>query len=502
MHVIAIRAIALQIRRVRHKTKDNWVIVLVMLNTLLQKNWPWLVAAGLIVLWLLSTSIKFTPPVADPRPIGGAADILQLAEREDLNVMFLLIDTLRADRLGTYGYERATSPAMDALASKGVRFDRHLSQSSWTKSSMASIWTSLYPTRSGVTRFDHVVHEDAVMPAERFRDAGFHTVGLWRNGWVDPTFGFRQGFDVYTRPPRRRMNPTVRANNPTISETGTDEDTIAAAIEFLRVSGHDQRWFLYLHLMDLHEYLYDEESAIFGGEHSDMYDSSILWTDGTLNVLFHRLAEFGLADNTVVVIASDHGEAFRERGLEGHARAVYRETTEVPFLIQFPFQLEPGLVVPSRSRNIDVWPTVFELIGFDPPEGADGTSLAPEILAAATREPLPDAEMTAVSFLDETWGQQKATESTYRIAVTEGSYRYLRSPARGNATEPFEELFDAATDPNELENVAADNPEIVDRLRKVAEAQLEVTPPWGEAPTREIGELELNQLRALGYSIP
>jgi len=473
-----------------------------MMNTLLQKNWPWLVTAGLIVLWLLSTVVKYDPPIGDPRPIGGEADILALAEQEDLNILFVLIDTLRADRLGAYGYERDTSPAIDAFASKGVRFSRHLSQSSWTKCSMASMWTGLYPSRTGVTRFDHVVPEAAEMPAERLRDAGFRTIGLWRNGWVAPNFGFEQGFDVYTRPPRRTMNPTVLAQNPTIKNTGTDEDTVAAAIEFLRVSGHDGRWFLYLHLMDLHEFLYDAESAIFGGKHSDMYDNSILWTDGTLDALFTYLAEFGLAENTLVVITSDHGEAFRERGIEGHARAVYRETTEVPLLMSFPFQLGPDLVIPTRSQNIDVWPTIFELIGLDPSEDADGTSRVPEILAAVTGESLSDSETMGISFLDETWGQQQSTEPKYRIGVTHGPYRYLRSPPRGGETEPFEELFDAEQDPDELDNLVSNHAELVEELREVAEAQLDISPPWGETPKRELGELELNQLRALGYAIP
>jgi arylsulfatase A-like enzyme len=127
-----------------------------------------------------------------------------MAEREDLNVLFLVIDTLRADRLGMYGYSRDTSPKFDRWASTGVRFDRHLAQSSWTKASMASLWTSLYPMRTGVTRYDDVLAEEAVMAAERFSDAGFRTIGIYRNGWVAPTFGFDQGFDVYTHAPRRR----------------------------------------------------------------------------------------------------------------------------------------------------------------------------------------------------------------------------------------------------------------------------------------------------------
>lgn len=472
------------------------------MNTLLQKNWPWLVAAGLIVLWLLSTAVKFEPPVTDTRPIGGEEDILKLAERDDVNVLFVLVDTLRADRLGTYGYARDTSPAIDRFFSTGVRFDRHLSQSSWTKSSMASLWTSLYPTRTGVTRYEHVVADEAVMPAERLREAGFRTVGIYRNGWIAPTFGFNQGFDVYTRAPRRKMNPSVRAKNPTISDTGTDEDTVAAGIEFLRVSGHDGRFFLYMHLMDVHEYLYDEESAIFGGTQSDMYDSSIRWTDGTLDVLFAALDEFGLAENTIVVVTADHGEAFRERGIEGHARAVYRETTEVPFLLSFPFRLEPGLVIPTRTEGVDVWPTIFDLLGLDLPDESDGTSRLPEILAAASGEPIPDSETNAFAMLDETWGRPPTMESRLRVAVTDGNWRYLRSPGRGKNGEAMEELFDGENDPAELRNLAEEEPERVERLRAIADANLEARPSWGEAPKREIGELELNQLRALGYAIP
>ena len=91
----------------------------------------------------------------NPRPLGDATDIEELHERSDLNLLFILIDTLRADRLGAYGYERDTSPTIDALAADGVRFAQQLSQSSWTKCSMASLWTGLYPARTGVTRAPH-----------------------------------------------------------------------------------------------------------------------------------------------------------------------------------------------------------------------------------------------------------------------------------------------------------------------------------------------------------
>ena len=129
------------------------------------------------------------------------------SDRKDLKVLFILIDTLRADRLSAWGYPRETSPMIDWLASGGVRFARQLSQSSWTKCSMASLWTSLYPQRSGVLRFDEVLSSEAKLPAEILREAGFRTVGLFRNGWVAPNFGFSQGFEVYHQPARASADP-------------------------------------------------------------------------------------------------------------------------------------------------------------------------------------------------------------------------------------------------------------------------------------------------------
>ncbi len=468
-----------------------------MRRRLLDKRWPWLVAAAAIVLAYLSTIVELRYGPNDRRPRGTADDIAGLKDRTDLNVLFILIDTLRADRLGSYGYRRDTSPTLDRVASSGVRFARHLAQSSWTKASMASLWTALYPARTGITRFDDVIPDQARLAAEVLKDAGFLTAAIYRNGWIAPNFGFDQGFDVYSRPGPRRLPPSVRINNPTIKRIGTDEDTITSALEFLRIHGRD-RWFLYLHFMDVHEYVYDEKSALFGGSYSDIYDNAIRWVDGTIGIFLDHLAAGGYMENTLIAIGADHGEAFRERGIEGHARNVYRESTEVPFLLSLPFRLEPGVVVDVRTRNVDIWPTLFDLIGLPPPPGIDGRSLVPQLLASARGEPPSGAETSAIAALDRHWGQRgRPPQPT--VAVAEGTFRYVRT---GLSPRRREQLFDSQGDPGELEDRAADNPEVLERLRSVAEAYLETTPAWGDAPTREIDELELNQLRALGYAIP
>ena len=430
-------------------------------------------------------------------PVGSVEDIEALASRDDLNVLFIVVDTLRADRLGAYGYERDTSPNLDQLASMGVRFDRHLAQSSWTKASMASLWTSYNPNRTGVRKHDDIIPEAATMAAEVFRDHGFRTVGLFRNGWVAPTFGFQQGFDTYVRPPALGIPPSVRRENPVVSKVGTDDDVVAAAREFLRVDGRDS-WFLYLHLMDLHEYTFDAESALFGGSYSDIYDNSIRWTDTTLSILFDSLFEWGFFKNTLIVIASDHGEAFRERrGIEGHARYLYRETSEVPLVILFPFRLEPGVVIRNRTRNIDIWPTVFDLIGIEPAEGTDGVSLLPEILASARGFPMEVPERLGFAQLNQSWGQRKAHPASTE-SVVKGPFRYLRRFSQGKI---LEELFDASADKSELEDVAGSRPQVLEGLRAAADLEVSREPVWGAPEVREINELELNQLRALGYHL-
>ncbi len=160
-------------------------------------------------------------PGGDPRPVVRERPVealRALAARDDVNLLFLLVDTLRADRLRLYGYPRPTSPAMDYLGLQGgITFQRHYAQSSWTKCSMASLWTGLNPPRTGVLRADDVLSPEAVMPAERLREAGFRTAGLWRNGWVGPQFGFEQGFETYLKPAGSPIPAEVRRENPTFA---------------------------------------------------------------------------------------------------------------------------------------------------------------------------------------------------------------------------------------------------------------------------------------------
>jgi arylsulfatase A-like enzyme len=438
------------------------------------------------------------PTASDPRPSAGDRPleaIHALSGRDDVNILFILVDTLRADRLHLYGYPRATSPTLDNLGLHGVVFLDHVAQSSWTKSSMASLWTSLYPVRTGVLRAQDVLAEDALLPAERLREAGFRTAGIWRNGWVSGSFGFAQGFESYIRPVGRPPPASVRRKNPTLKDVGTDEDAVLAASSFLRIYG-EERWFLYLHLMDVHQYVYDEDSARFGTDYSDVYDNSILRTNLVLERLIAHLVAGGHFARTLIVIASDHGEAFGEHGYEGHARDVHSEVTHVPFILSLPFRLEEPVLVGSRTQNVDIWPTLFELLGMPVGEDRDGASTLPLIEAALARSAHGAAQRPAWAYLDQTWGRTAAAPRPL-LAVTEGELRLHLDARRPAAAR----LYDVRRDPGEDRDIARERPEMTARLRRLAQAHLSSTPALGPAPRLELDEMELNQLRALGYQV-
>jgi arylsulfatase A-like enzyme len=434
-------------------------------------------------------------PEADPRPLGTVEDVLALGARDDLNVLFILVDTLRADRLGSYGYERETSPFLDALASTGVRFDAHVGQSSWTKCSMASLWTGLYPNRTGVRRAQHALPEGALLPAEILRESGFRTAGIFRNGWVAANFGFDQGFEVYMTPaPHVRAQADTQANPGSVA--GSDEDIIRSALEFLRVHSQE-RWFLYLHLLDVHQYAADEPSAIFGTRYSDIYDNAILWTDKLIAHLVGELDRQGLRDRTLIVFASDHGEAFGEHGAEGHARDVYGEVIQTPLLLSFPFRLEPGLVVGARSENVDVWPTVLDLVGGAGLEDPDGHSLVPAIVAAARGEVIGAGD-TAVAQIDHAWGQLEEDEQRTIVSMTRNRWRLVYDETRPG----YLELFDKESDPREQRNLARKRPKATEELMALVREYLARSDaPWGRSPVIDIDEMQMRQLRAIGYGV-
>lgn len=466
-----------------------------MLRRLLDSPVTYFAAAGILLLAALSTQFELTIP---SRPGGTVEELRELRNRDDLNVVFIVIDTLRADHMGLYGYERPTTPVLDELASRGIVFDSVISQASWTKTSMASLWTATYPANNGILRFDNVIPPEATLPAEIFKQAGYRTAGIWRNGWVAANFGFDQGFDIYHRPRPGSEAELRRGPGPPLLG-GTDEDIFTAAQDFLSRFGQE-KFFLYCHLMDLHQYVFDEEADEFGTSYLDSYDMALDWTDRVIGVIVSKLDEIGVLDRTVIAIASDHGEAFMEHGLEGHGRDLYRELVHVPFVIVPPLILDRQIRIPTTIGNVDIWPTLLDLVGLPPMEGVDGRSMLPLILAAgglAAPEPPASLERPVVSHMDQTWGARGFSREI--VSVTDREARvmvHLKDRSKN-------EFYDWSSDPGEQQNRFAENSATAREMVERADAYLEAAkPPWGvESPTVEIDELQLNQLRALGYKV-
>jgi arylsulfatase A-like enzyme len=446
---------------------------------------------------LLVAAAACAPRDALVWPPGTPEAIPGLRERDDLCVVFVLVDTLRADHLGAYGYGRDTSPVMDRMMQGGIRFARVESQSSWTKASMASLWTASYPGTTGVLRYSDALSGSARLPAEILREAGFVTGGIFRNGWVAANFGFAQGFDLYVRPAPSRDPERFAQDNPAAHRLlGTDWDATEAAIRFLRTY-RDSRFLLYVHYMDVHQYLYESESARFGTRLVDAYDNAIHWTDRNVGALFAELERLDLLRRTVFAVASDHGEAFREHGQEGHGRSLYAEVTRVPFFLTLPFRLPEPIVVEPLVRNVDVWPTLLDLLGLPAPDGAEGDSLLPLVEAAASgAAPAELASRTSVAQLDRSWGRVGVAPAPL-VSFTRWPLRLILDPG----VAPAPELYDLGADPGERTNLASARPEAVAGLRAEIEARLAARRGAGLSVEVQLDELELQQLRALGYAL-
>jgi arylsulfatase A-like enzyme len=323
------------------------------------------------------------------------------------------------------------------------------------------------------------------------------TAGIWRNGWIGPDFGFQRGFDTYLRPVAETGPKKFQKRTPgTGSVAGTDEDITRAAIGFLETHGREP-FLLYLHYMDVHQYAHDQIAADlgFGTSLSDSYDASIHWVDRNVGTVLNYLEENDLFENTLVVVTSDHGEGFREHGTEGHARTLYQEVVGVPLILALPFRLAQGVVVEPLVRNVDLWPTVLELVGLPPLPKADGRSLVPVITATARGEPAGVAP-TSYAYLDRNWGKSEKPSAPL-VSVSSNGRRLLISPT----PERKLELFDHATDPTEQHDLAAERPDWVAELEPQLEQSLREQPVWGTPHEVQLDEMSQSILRALGYIV-
>ncbi len=439
-------------------------------------------------------------------------------------ILVLLVDALRADRLGCYGGRRPTSPAIDALAKDGVLFRQAVTASTFTKSSVASIFTGRYPFQHGVywgsSRETPEVPGEAItsdlLPdsettvAEVLARHGYLTNAWVQNSHLRGFMGFDQGFLDY----RDQQGPIPRINR--------------LFGRFLSGPGRRYGFFTYLHYIDLHDPYrprppYD---AMFrpavdaaGGQEADayagvdfaswgrflgelregkrtlseaqvrqleaLYDGQIRFVDDEIGKLLARLKRLGLYDKSLIVLLADHGDGFLEHGFISHSTTPYDELARVPLIIKLPRGEHAGRVIAEQVRLVDLVPTLLEAVGLRERLEVAGCSLMP-LLDSASRSPRPAACGEAVIEIAE-------EGAAPIVAVRTGRYKLIVHEKRPA------ELYDLAADPGEKVNLAAAPPSGSERLFTVADLVQKARAARQSNPTIRLDEQQIRELKALGY---
>jgi arylsulfatase A-like enzyme len=323
------------------------------------------------------------------------------------NVLLVVIDTLRADRLGAYGSTRGFTPFLDEFATAHHVVRQTRAQASWTNPSVASLLTSRWPSQHGIVDYRSALAESEQTLAETLRQAGYATGGFSANGLIGASLGFGQGFDRY------QAHLLTQGTDPTYLRIPIRADAIGREalgwLDTLRAGPQrDAPVFVYLQLMEPHAPyapppdmlarvrgtrppidLARVSEAMFVGplepidpEHLqeivDAYDASVMAVDAALEAFFGALRERHFLDDAIVVITADHGEELQEHGLRGHGRTLYDEVLRVPLLVGVPGGTSRGTVEHGVSL-IDIAPTVLELAAIPVPASFEGTSFAREL---------------------------------------------------------------------------------------------------------------------------
>jgi len=424
------------------------------------------------------------------------------------NVIVILVDALRSDRLGVYGHAGGTSPNIDRLAGSAYVYENAYSTSTWTVPAVASLFTGTLPVVHRIDRPPNdqyafsVLHDAYLLASEVFRANGFVTGMITTIGWVSEMAGYGQGVDELIWTDR------------------SDASLVSRAREFITKHRED-RFHLYLHLIDLHDYYdperifsvvdldrLDDDSALFevkGMSREDSYyhlnrvlgpegrltSSDIDWllevydrelsrTDEQIGLLIDHLRNEGLLEKTIIVVTADHGEQFMEHGALFHGNdAFYNNVLRVPLIIAVPGLLREPKPVRAPVSLIDVYPTLFDLLGIPPADPYQGAI----VLEDADRE-----------------REVYATDgNVWKVITLDHSY-ITGSPGR-------EELYDLGDDPGEESNLvhregmAPVRADLRRRLQDMRDACAKhpYLQTLAEPGTTAMSEEERKALESLGY---
>ncbi len=518
---------------------------------LARRRW-WLPAVAVVVVQVLLLS----GPVVRARATGELGQVASADKPEPPpgapDVLMIVLDTVRAQSVSAYGYERKTTPNFDRIASEGVLFEHAMAPATWSLPAHGSIFSGKFPSVAGAHGEDRYLEDDeAYTLAEALSDAGYETRCFTANPHISESFGLTQGFDWtdqawITGAGGRGFTFIYRF----LDELGfAAEDKgggqVVRNIErYLQERPRDGRpVFVFVNFLEAHFPFHQlppefrdaygdhdlgemaEASLLaFGAQFgrdippekreamreimTDLYDGGVKYSDALMGRVLDAWAKRQGLDDTLIIVLGDHGEMVGEHGAYGHNTSVYEQALHVPFAIRYPKAIPAGTRVDEVVSTAGIYATVMDLLRFRPPEGLQVGSLMPAILEGdpqAGKPPIAERfveEQLAARFPDgraNGEGPLLDPHARYRV-YREGSLKLAISSTTGP------HLFDLATDPGEMHDLAQERPDEVKRLLGdlAAWEQRLHMPAFGaavggnkEAPAGNAAAME--QLKALGY---
>ena len=390
------------------------------------------------------------------------------------NVLLITIDTLRADRLGCYGYAKAQTSAIDRIAAEGILFTNAVSHVPLTRPSHASIFTGLNP-------FEHGVH-DNVAPslsekiptlAEVLQNIGYTTAAFVASFVINSQSGLDRGFEVY----EDRMDP---AKQPTQFALNLEKRGEEVYQEFATWFRHRKSgpYFAWVHLYDPH-FPYEPPAPYIAKFADRLYDGEIAYADSIVDKIVKQIDR-----NTILILASDHGESLGDHGENAHSFFIYDSTLSVPLIVHWPDVLQGGRKVSMQARLIDVFPTVLNLLQVPLPRKVSGISLRPWLMAPDTADPqLFSYCETFTPWLHFGWSKLQGVRAK--------GWKYIEAPRA--------ELYDLKQDPGELRNALSSNAAKRQELRQWLSQSGALQQGTAIAPS-ELDPETLEKLASLGYA--
>jgi arylsulfatase A-like enzyme len=441
----------------------------------------------------------------------------------ETGLVLIIVDTLRADRLGAYGYDRATSPNIDQVAARGVVFEQAIANCSWTRPSIASMLTGTYPRETGVykERFD-ALSPDVVTLAEMFSDAGWSTYGVTSNPSVNTVFGFHRGFDEYGD--CGVVWPWMKGKRRFKRNVVLMEDADLVTDRSISLMERHEGGPFYLQVLYIDPHLpygppetFDHPLARDARTISEKYDAEIAFADEEIGRLVSWIRLH--YPDTWIVVTSDHGEGLGDHPGVGrastHGFTLYDSVLHVPLVFDHP-SVPAGARFPDMVQLLDLVPTFADLfdLGLDPQ--ASGVSLAP-ILRGEPPPLLADQIFSDTQFneVDKVSVREigaKLVLNRDHDQLTAGDRPDLDKPKRANMKRAIEQcgpaeyyLLPGHENPVQGDHDLVDDPDHageVERLREALvqwEARTNARPPINRDSKREIDSTVIQQLKALGY---